>query len=170
MNWNEFYITQAFHVSQKSIDPRTKHGACWVSKNNRLLSIGFNGPAAGSDDSMLLASGFLDSEYKYGFMIHAEHNAILNYNGSSSDTQDSTMYVTGMPCHQCISFMLQKGITKVVHGNVKSACVHESDFNDRITDEILLHHPNLHIIEYADTDKILETLERTSHYVKSKCN
>ena len=48
-------------------------------------------------------------------MIHAEVNAILNYEGSLPNLKDSTLYVTVYPCHECAKFLSQVGIKKIIY-------------------------------------------------------
>lgn len=78
-SWDDFYMALAYTVAQRSVDESTVHGACLVSKDHRLLSIGYNGPIRGSDP---LKKDLKDRPNKYWMMIHAEENCIINYHGS----------------------------------------------------------------------------------------
>ena len=111
ISWDLYYLTQCFVISQRSIDQSKKCGAIIVSKDNRPLSQGYNGPVKNSDDSDFPTQ----RPDKYGPTLHAEENAILAYNGSYQDIQGATIYVTGKPCHRCLRMILQKGITKIVY-------------------------------------------------------
>ena len=42
-DWDITFLAETFIISQRSIDPRTCHGACLVSKDRRILSKGYNG-------------------------------------------------------------------------------------------------------------------------------
>ena len=46
-------------------------------------------------------------------MIHAEHNALLNAQGS--DVSGCTMYVTLHPCNECTKLVLNAGISEVIY-------------------------------------------------------
>lgn len=163
-DWDTVFISQAYLVSQRSIDPRTCHGACWVSSDNRILSLGYNGPIRDSDDSEV--AKVLHTEYKYGIMIHAEENAMSNYYGAKSDTYNSTMYITGEPCHRCLRSMIQKGIRKIVYGHVKSKCIDEYD--QKASELILKNRNDIMMIEYKDIDRILNLFNHTLAYIDYK--
>lgn len=105
-HWDERYLGLAFHVASWSKDPSTKCGAV-ITKNNRILSLGFNGIPAGLDDEKYLSP----RETKVACAIHAEVNAIFNANVPLAD---STLYVTGAPCSNCAASIIQSGIKRVV--------------------------------------------------------
>ena len=110
LNWDVYYLTLAFAAARRSIDPSTKHGCIIVSKDNRVLSAGYNGPIRGSDDDNLPTS----RPQRYWLWIHAEENALISYSGSYQDILGAKAYVTGHPCHKCLRMMIQKGLSKVV--------------------------------------------------------
>jgi len=63
---------------------------------------------------------------KYGYMVHAETNCILNSQNLLL-SGNYTMYVTGMPCSFCMPLIIQSGVKTLNYGPVTSACVdHES--------------------------------------------
>lgn len=105
-HWDERYLGLAFHVSQWSKDPSTKCGAV-ITRNNRIISLGFNGIPSGLDDEKYLHP----RETKIACVIHAEVNAIFNANVPLAD---ATLYVTGAPCSNCAASMIQSGIKRVV--------------------------------------------------------
>ena len=115
-NWDEYYLTIAFAAARRSIDPSTKHGCVIVSKDNRVLSIGYNGPIKGANDADLS----LDRPDRYWAWIHAEENALLAYSGSQQDINEATAYITGHPCHKCLRMMIQKGISRAVFCDTES--------------------------------------------------
>ena len=123
-NWDDYYMTIAYVVAQRSVDKNTVHGACLVSEDHRLLSIGYNGPLRGGNFD---EKDLINRPEKYWFTIHAEENCIINYHGSQSDLVGSTMYITGEPCHRCLRMILQKGIYNIIHGEVGSQCIDEED-------------------------------------------
>ena len=55
------------------------------------------------------------SKIKNTFIVHAELNSILNYRGSHSDLDDSTIFVTLFPCLECTKAIIQSGIKRVVY-------------------------------------------------------
>ena len=122
ISWDEYFMGIAHLSAMRSKDPNTKVGACIVDKNNKILSVGYNGfPIGLSDDKFPWGreGGFKDT--KYAYVVHAELNAILN---SNTNLRDSICYVTPFPCNECAKAIIQSGIKKVVYESDKYA---ESD-------------------------------------------
>lgn len=84
INWDEYFMGIALLSAERSKDPNSQVGACIVSEDNKILSIGYNGfPLGCSDDeiSWEREGAFVDTKYPY--VCHAELNAILNYTGAT---------------------------------------------------------------------------------------
>jgi len=55
ISWDEYFMGVAILAAQRSKDPNTQVGACIVSNDNKILSIGYNGmPLNCSDDDFTL--------------------------------------------------------------------------------------------------------------------
>lgn len=158
--WDEYYLTMAFVVAQRSFDPSSKCDTIIVSKDNRVLSTGYNGPIKGSKDEQIP----LTRPQKYCHMIHGEENSLIAYGGSFQDIQGATAYVTGRPCHRCLRIMLQKGITKIVYGPNVTKVVDQSDMEAQ---EIMLRGRDIDMIEMSK-DTIQQLLKKTLDYVDMK--
>jgi dCMP deaminase len=158
--WDEYYLTMAFVVAQRSFDPSSKCGSVIVSKDNRVLSTGYNGPIKGSNDNEIP----LDRPRKYCHMIHGEENALLAYNGSHQDIQGATIFVTGRPCHRCLRMLLQKGVTRIIYGPNVTKLVDQADIDAQ---EIMLKNRNIEIKE-IDFNLIMSLLEKTFWYIEKK--
>lgn len=50
ISWDTYFMSIAKLSSLRSKDPSTQVGACIVSSDNRILSIGYNGAPNGFDD------------------------------------------------------------------------------------------------------------------------
>ena len=51
ISWDEYFTGIAILSGMRSKDPNTQVGTCIVDKNNRILSVGYNGfPNGCSDD------------------------------------------------------------------------------------------------------------------------
>ena len=50
LTWDEFFMGVALLAAKRSKDPNTQVGACIVSSDNRILSVGYNGTPNGYDD------------------------------------------------------------------------------------------------------------------------
>ena len=104
----------------RSKDPNTQVGACIVSEDNKILSMGYNGlPIGCSDDEFPWNREGDPLDNKYMYTAHSELNAILNYRGGSLD--NAKMYVTLFPCNECAKAIIQAGIKTLVYDSDKYA-------------------------------------------------
>ena len=104
----------------RSKDPSTQVGACIVSKDNKILSMGYNGfPTGCSDDDFPWEREGEELETKYPFVTHSELNAILNYRGGS--LEGAKIYVSLFPCNECAKAIIQSGIKTIVYDSDKYA-------------------------------------------------
>lgn len=180
-SWDEYYMDMAFFVSQKSLDPHTKHGCIVVDNEYTPLSMGYNSPPRGCIDDMIP----LTRPEKYPYMVHSEENAIINAARSGVSLKGSTFYITGFPCPRCFRGILNVGAEKIVYGPVNSNCISEEDKNaiELMNAKIImpgwvvehLHGvvgrklgPKISLYEYKG--KIGSVLFRAQEYLKEKCN
>ena len=118
ISWDEYFMGVATLASMRSKDPNTQVGACIVSSDNKILSIGYNGfPNGCSDDEFPWSRTGEPLESKYVYVTHSELNAILNYRGGS--LEGAKLYVTLFPCNECAKAIIQSGIKEVVYANDK---------------------------------------------------
>ena len=136
LTWDEYFMALAKLSSKRSKDPSTQVGACIVSDDNRILSIGYNGAPNGFDDSKFPWKREGDpKETKYFYVVHAERNAILNYRGSRKDLETAKIYVDLFPCNECAKEIIQSGIKEVVYLSDKYADTDETIVSKRLFDE-----------------------------------
>lgn len=120
LSWDEYFMGIALLSAGRSKDNNTQVGACIVSDENKILSVGYNGmPTGCSDDDMPWdrEGAFLDT--KYAYVCHAELNAILNR--SSGSLKGARIYVSLFPCNECAKAIIQSGIKRVVYHSNKYA-------------------------------------------------
>ncbi len=123
LSWDEYFMGIALLSAQRSKDNSTQVGACIVSPQRRILSLGYNGmPTGCSDDQMPWERTGEPLQTKYLYVCHAELNAILNANIGS--LRGATLYVTLFPCNECTKAIIQTGIAEVVYFDDK---YHDSD-------------------------------------------
>ena len=116
LSWDEYFMAIAKLSSMRSKDPSTQVGACIVSHDNRILSIGYNGAPNGFDDTVFPWNREGDMlNTKYAYVCHAEMNAILNYRGSRKDLESAKIYVDLFPCNECAKLIIQAGIKEVLY-------------------------------------------------------
>jgi len=157
MPWDEWLIGLCYWVAKRSHDVATQHGAVLVDSSHRVLGLGYNGYPRGCMDADMPT----DRPEKYGYIVHAEANCLLNSNapwlhgcniGNAVGFDRSTlggilmMYITGFPCLQCFCLMMQCGVRRVVYGNVESECISDAD---RRAVERLAKDRNIALIAYV---------------------
>ena len=98
ITWDEYFMAVAKLAGMRSKDPNTQVGACIVSSDNKILSMGYNGfPRGCSDDEFPWAREGETLSTKYVYTVHSELNAILNYRGGS--LEGAKLYVSLFPCN-----------------------------------------------------------------------
>jgi dCMP deaminase len=91
-----------------------------LTKDTRIISIGYNGPPAGThncDEEWPEAGCPRDARGSCSLALHAEENAILYASKNGSDLQGCTLYVTLSPCLPCARLIFSSGIKKVIYKN-----------------------------------------------------
>lgn len=123
ISWDEYFMGIAELSARRSKDPSTQVGACIVSSDNKILSMGYNGFPKGCSDDIFPWTK-IQAEHdpynaKYVYVTHAELNAILNYRGGS--LEGAKIYVTLFPCNECAKAIIQAGIKTLVFREDKYA-------------------------------------------------
>ena len=106
--FDSMFMEVAHVVSKRSYDPDHKVGAV-ITKDDRIISMGWNGTPAGMDNACKHPTGATRKE-----VVHAETNAIAYLSRSGSSSEGATIYCTLAPCIECAKLILQSGITRVV--------------------------------------------------------
>jgi dCMP deaminase len=128
------FMDVASRFAELSSAKRLKVGAI-VVKDDRIVSIGYNGMPSGWDNNCeetqwtydIRDTYFDDWKYcenkkqYYRFktkpqVIHAEANAIAKLAKSTESGQDATMFLTHAPCIDCAKQIYTAGIKKVYFG------------------------------------------------------
>ena len=131
ISWDEYFMGIAMLAAKRSKDPSTQVGACIVSKDNIIISTGYNGmPKGCSDDEF--PWGRDGEENKYPYVVHAELNAILNASGR--DLRGSKLYVALFPCNECAKAIIQSGIRELYYLSDKYATTPTTIASKRMLD------------------------------------
>ena len=118
ISWDEYFMGVAKLSSKRSKDPNTQVGACIVSENRRILSMGYNGfPNGINDDDFPWDRDGDELDTKYPYVTHSELNAILNCRGVT--LEGTRLYVTLFPCNECAKAIIQAGIKTVIYSDDK---------------------------------------------------
>ena len=76
ITWDEYFMGVAILAAQRSKDPNTQVGACIVSQDNKILSIGYNGMPLGCSDDEFAWGRDVEHDNKYFYIVHSELNAV----------------------------------------------------------------------------------------------
>ena len=135
INWDQYFMGMAKLTAMRSKDPNTQVGACIVSQDNRVLSVGYNGTPNNYPDIMFPWDREGDElETKYMYVVHAERNAILNFRGNTRDLEGAKIYVDLFPCNECAKEIVQAGIKEVIYLSDKYANLPSTIASKRIFD------------------------------------
>lgn len=118
---NEYYLSVAKTIAFGSKCPEGKqHGAIAV-KNKRMISTGYNGPAAGMPHCNMpcpLDKYKLENSGKKNFAlcpaVHAEINVLVTAAQVGTILVDSIFYITKRPCPDCLKALRNLGLAGVV--------------------------------------------------------
>ncbi len=97
-----------------------RHVGAVLTKDTRIISIGYNGPPAGTHncDEQWPESGCpKDSKGGCSLAIHAEQNALLYAVKNKTDVEGATLYVTLSPCLACARIIFTMGVERVIYLN-----------------------------------------------------
>ena len=147
ISWDEYFMGVAKMSALRSKDPNTQVGACIVSNDNKILSMGYNGlPRGCSDDEFPWAREGAPLDNKYMYTAHSELNAILNYRGGSLD--NAKMYVTLFPCNECAKAIIQAGIKTIEYD-----CDKYADTASVIASKRMLNAAGVRYYQYQRTER-----------------
>jgi dCMP deaminase len=119
--WIDAYMDVAERFAQLSSAVRLKVGAV-VVKDNRIISIGYNGTPAGWDNC---CEEVIEQHEDGGQVtktkdevIHAEANAITKLARSTDGGDGSILFCTHAPCIECAKLIVGAGIRQVFYRDV----------------------------------------------------
>ena len=106
-----------------------------LTKDTRIISIGYNGPPAGThncDEEWPEQGCARDARGSCSLALHAEQNAILYAVKNGANLQGATLYVTLSPCLACARLIFSAGIAAVFYE--KSYAAYKGFANDEGVD------------------------------------
>ncbi len=119
LGWDDYFMGLAHLSAMRSKDPSTQVGAAIVNLEKKVVGIGYNGfPTGLSDDDFPWEPHQHLDQSKYGYVVHAELNAILN---ATQKLHGCTIYVSLFPCNECAKAIIQSGIKRLVYEDDKYA-------------------------------------------------
>ena len=103
---------------------RRLHVGAIIVKDDRIISIGYNGMPSGWDNNCeyeeIYQYKFSDEHYQLKTrpeVLHAETNAIAKLAKSTESGLGATMFITHAPCLDCAKLVYQSGINSVYYRN-----------------------------------------------------
>lgn len=129
--WDYAHMEAAHVYANLSHGRRAKVG-CVIVKDNRIISIGYNGMPSGWDNNCededwpIWAKNEKKIDPIYVKLktkpevLHAETNAIAKVARSNENCDGATLYTTMLPCLDCAKLIYQSGIKEVFYVDVYS--------------------------------------------------
>lgn len=114
--FDDIFMELAVNLAKRSHCIKRHVGAV-LTKDTRIISIGYNGPPAGTHncDIEYPEEGCpRDSKGGCSLAIHAEQNAILYAVKNKASVEGATLYVTLSPCLSCARIIYTMGIAHVI--------------------------------------------------------
>lgn len=107
--WDEYMMKICEAVKLRSPD-HYKVGSVLVStKDNRIISTGYNSSPPGLDDDKI---NWSDRDFVRKTVTHSEMNVLLYAN---SQFEDSILYTTSSPCVNCLKLLSSAKIKKIIY-------------------------------------------------------
>lgn len=117
--FDDIFMELAVNLARRSHCIKAQVGAV-LARDTRIISIGYNGPPAGThncDEEFPGVGCPRDSKGSCSLALHAEQNAILYAAKNGSEIEGSTIYVTLSPCIACARIIYSMKIARVVFLN-----------------------------------------------------
>lgn len=118
-SWDQVWMRMAADISTRSLCVKRRVGAVVVAIGNRPVATGYNGPPSGlpvegpcsgwCDRAQIERGG---QAYTNCPAVHAEINALMFTDRSAH--AGGTIYVTALPCWDCLKAIANSGIRRVV--------------------------------------------------------
>jgi dCMP deaminase len=121
LSWDDYFMETAELASVRSPCERLQVG-CVIVKDNRLISMGYNGFLSGTEHRSIVRDGHEQAT------IHAEMNAVTDAAKRGVSIDGSVAYITHYPCINCYKALASSGVQKIYYRN---------DYkNDPVIDEL----------------------------------
>ena len=117
LKYVDAFLDVAERFAKLSSAKRAQVGSIIV-KDNRIISIGYNGMPSGWDNRCEDEYQYEDGGYEMRTrpeVLHAEANAIAKVAQSNESSTDAVLFCTHEPCIECAKLIHQAGISKVYY-------------------------------------------------------
>ena len=134
LSFDHIFMNLATDLAKRSHCVKAQVGAV-LTKDTRIISIGYNGPPAHThncDEEWPGVGCPRDSKGSCSLALHAEENAILYAVKNGANLEGATLYTTLSPCLPCSRLIYSAGIKKVFFD--KSYAAYKGLLNDEGVD------------------------------------
>ena len=114
-SFDHIFMNLAADLAKRSHCVKAQVGAV-LTKDTRIISIGYNGPPAHTHNCDEEWPGIgcpRDSKGSCSLALHAEENAILYAVKNGANLEGATLYTTLSPCLPCARLIYSAGVKKV---------------------------------------------------------
>ena len=150
IEWDDYFMQIAELSAKRSKDNSTQVGCVIVDKDNRILSIGYNGfPRGIHDDKFPWNNEAPEGKpliKKNWYVVHAEANAIMNSRDISS-LKGAKVYVTLFPCAECCKLLIQAGVSEIIYKE-------ERDNDTTIASRLMFEYVGIYLTKYKENNII----------------
>jgi len=115
LSFDQIFMNLANDLAKRSHCVKQHVGAV-LTKDTRIISIGYNGPPAHThncDEEWPGVGCPRDSKGSCSLALHAEENAILYAVKNGANLEGATLYTTLSPCLPCARLIYSAGVVKV---------------------------------------------------------
>lgn len=116
----KYFATIAEETAKLSSAIKLQVG-CVIVKDNRILSVGYNGTPSGWDNECEEVIKWPNGDIKFlttkPETLHAEANCLMKLCQSTESSKGATLFVTHTPCIECAKLIYQAGISQVYYIN-----------------------------------------------------
>jgi dCMP deaminase len=113
LSWTDFFIRNAFLMSERATCERLKVGAVIVQNGKHIIASGYNGSIEGDEHCIDVGCKVVDNHCIR--TIHAEENAIYQCAEYGISTKGADIYVTHFPCLKCAKAIIRAKIKRVFY-------------------------------------------------------
>jgi dCMP deaminase len=131
LDWDEYFMSIALLASCRSPCERLHVGSVIV-KNNRIISMGYNGFICGAPHISRIQDNHEQS------IIHSEINAISDCAKRGTSLDGAKIYITHYPCINCFRSIAASNIKEIIYLN---------DYNNNSIVEELANDSSVKIIK-----------------------
>ena len=110
LEWDEYFMSIALLASCRSPCERLHVGSVIV-KNNRIISMGYNGFIPGAPHISRIQDNHEQS------IIHSEINAITDCAKRGTSLDNAKIYITHYPCPHCFRSIAASNIKEIIYLN-----------------------------------------------------